>query len=211
MGFWISGCHMRTWLPGAVKSRFGQGLWSIMEDDGAWRVFTRGLKCAIRMIIPSFQTRFCRDDKREVFLKRLYISDPDLLGVCPTWPLLYGSNCAMQLRSDKAFPVTRTRDEFDYKRNNSRKAFAYAFWEWVLKHISTLGKDDKHSHRLQSLGLGLNSVLVLALFFLLLWYYLSYPLKKVKFINQMLLINQTCTSLNIFLFIWIVSCGHNVF
>ena len=40
-----------------------------------------------------------------------FISLTDLRkNMCLTWSLLYGSNCAMQLRSDKAFLSTRTRD-----------------------------------------------------------------------------------------------------
>ena len=54
-----------------------------------------------------------------------FISPTDLRkGVCPTWSLLYGSNCAMQLHSDKAFLSTLLTMVFDDKRNNSRKAFA---------------------------------------------------------------------------------------
>ena len=40
-----------------------------------------------------------------------FISPTDLRkGLRPTWSLLNGSNSAMQLRSDKAFLLTRTRD-----------------------------------------------------------------------------------------------------
>ena len=60
------------------------------------------------------ETRFSRDDKRKVVLKRLYLRP-----TCPT-------NCVMQLRSDSRLVLAI---EFDInKRNNSRKAFAYAFW-----------------------------------------------------------------------------------
>ena len=40
-----------------------------------------------------------------------FISPNDLRkGVCPTWSLLHRLNCAIQLRSDKAFLSTRTRN-----------------------------------------------------------------------------------------------------
>ena len=68
-----------------------------------------------------------------VILKHVYISDRLRKGAHLTRSLLHGSNCAMQLRSDKAFLSTRTRDRvLDDKGNNSRnafrKAFAHTFW-----------------------------------------------------------------------------------
>ena len=70
------------------------------------------------VLIRGLETPFWNAEKKcdvEIINAKLFwnafISLTDLRkGVCPTWSLLYGSNCTMQLRSDKAFFSTRTRD-----------------------------------------------------------------------------------------------------
>ena len=63
----------------------------------------------------------------------------------------------MQLRSDKAFLSTRTRHRVDDKRNHfekgASKGVCIRVLMWVLKRVSTLGKDDKHSLSLRAADL----------------------------------------------------------
>ena len=54
-------------------------------------------------------------------------------------------NCAMQLRSDKAFLATRTRDSSMINATTRERRLHTRFDSGVLKRVSTLRKDDKHS------------------------------------------------------------------
>ena len=76
---------------------------------GDWKRLKRRLK--VRSDMRLRQKHVSVEMINAKLFLNAFISPTDLhKDVCPTWSLLYESNCAMQLCSDKVFLSTRTRD-----------------------------------------------------------------------------------------------------
>ena len=113
----------------------------IFTDDKRKAVLIRGLETPFwkgKKIAAWYafepETRFCRDDKRKVVLKRLYkYLRPTYAKACALRDLCSTAqtaqcSCAVTRPSSRLILAIEFDDKRNYSRKTFRKAFAYAFW-----------------------------------------------------------------------------------